>query len=95
MEKIEMNGYSLENNFIMLTSSGMQAFMRLASLLWQDKTKVDKNIVEYDIHKNTVIVLTKKYKYVFKNVPIQWDGNLDIYSVYANHIQDLKKSEVI
>lgn len=93
--KIEVKGYSNINNNIVLHAQGIQAFMHLTQLLWQDKTCMQLARVAYDIQKKTVTVKTRDITYEFINVPLQWDGNIDTHTIYANHIQDLKESEVI
>ena len=95
MEKLEVTGYSLENEFAVLDASGMHAFMILTQLLWNNKIGTDIAKVKYDTTKRTITITTKQFKYEFTNVPLQWGGTIDTHQVYANHIQELKESEVI
>lgn len=82
-------------DFVVLDASGMHAFMILTQLLWQDKTTINLCKIKYNIQKNTITVKTRDFRYEFKNVPLQWDGNIDTHLVYGKHIQELKESEVI
>lgn len=95
MKNLIVKGYSLENDFIVLDAQGMQAFMLLSKLLWQDKTKMDNVKIDYNVQKQTIVATTKQFKYIFENVPLQWDGNIDNSTIYANHIQELRDGEVI
>lgn len=95
MKNLTVKGYSLENDFIVLDAQGMQAFMLLSKLLWQDKTKMDKVKIDYNVQKQIIVATTKQFKYTFENVPLQWDGNIDNSTIYANHIQELRDGEVI
>lgn len=99
MEKLELKCYELKSDFIVVTSQGMQAFLLLSRLLWQDKVNIyttDKiKKVDYNTFKKQIIVTTTQFKYVFSNVPLQWGGDIDTTLLYANHIQELKKEGVI
>ena len=92
---IELKGYSKENNYIKLNAIGMHATMHLLNLLWQDKTCIGLAKVKYDTTRNTITIDTKDYRYEFTNVPLQWNGEIDILALYSQHIQLLKESEVI
>jgi hypothetical protein len=95
MKNLIVKGYSLENDFIVLDAQGMQAFMLLSKLLWQDKTKMDNVKIDYNVQKQIIVATTTQFKYTFENVPLQWDGNIDNSTIYANHIQELRDGEVI
>lgn len=95
MENLQVTGYSEKNNFIILNNKGMNAFMLLATLLWQDKTSICKAKINYNIQKKTITIKSNDFKYEFENVPLQWDGNIDTHLIYAKHIQELKETEVI
>lgn len=95
MENLQVKGYAKENNFIVVSAQGMHAFMLLTTLLWQDKTCMYKAKINYNVQKKTITVTSNNVKYVFENVPLQWDGNIDTHLIYAQHIQELKESEVI
>lgn len=95
MEEMNVKCYRKDNNFIVLDSQGMNAFMHLTQLLWNDKTNVDKTKIDYNIQKHTIIATTKEFKYIFENVPMQWDGRIDTSTIYTQHIQKLKESKVI
>ena len=92
---MQVKGYSNEDKFIVLTSQGMNAFMLLTSLLWNDKTDSDNAKVEYNTVKKTITIVTKQFTYEFTNVPLQWGGGIDTHTVYAQHYQKLLESEVI
>lgn len=94
MENLQANGYTKENN-IVVSAQGMHAFMLLTTLLWQDKSDMYTAKTKCDIQKKTITVVSNNIKYIFENVPLQWDGNIDTHLIYAKHIQELKESEVI
>lgn len=95
MEDLQVKGYAKENNYIVVSAQGMHAFMLLTTLLWQDKSGMYTARAKCDIQKKTITITSNDIKYVFENVPLQWDGNIDTHLIYAKHIQDLKESEVI
>lgn len=95
MKELEVKGYTKENN-IVVSASGMQAFMLLTTLLWQDKTNINKcKIEDCKIEYNYLQIKTNEFTYVFKNIPLQWDSNIDTSKIYMKHIENLKESEVI
>lgn len=94
MKEMEVKCYT-KLDFVVLDSKGMNAFMILTQLLWQDKTMINLCKTKYDTQNNTITIVTKDYKYEFINVPLQWDGNIDTHLIYGQHIQNLKESEVI
>lgn len=95
MENLQVKGYAKENNFIVVSAQGMHAFMLLTTLLWQDKSGIYTARAKCDTQKKTITVTSNNIKYIFENVPLQWDGNIDTHLFYAQHIQDLKDKEVI
>lgn len=94
-EIIRLKGYSKTDHYVKLNAIGMHATMHLLNLLWQDKTCIGLAKVKYDTTHNTITIDTKDYKYEFENVPLQWNGDIDIATLYKQHIQLLKESEVI
>ena len=94
MEELEVKCYT-NLDFIVLDAQGISAFMILAQLLWQDKTMMKLCKIKYNTQKGTITIKTNEYRYEFKNVPLQWDGNIETNIIYKNHIQKLKESEVI
>lgn len=95
MEKLQAKGYSKENNFVVVDVQGLHALMLLTTLLWQAKTDMNTAKVKYNVQKKTITVITKDFRYEFENVSLQWDGNIDTHFIYAQHIQELKETEVI
>ena len=94
MENLQVKGCTKENN-IVASAQGMHAFMLLTALLWQDKSGMYKAKINYNVQKKIITVTSNNVKYVFENVPLQWDGSIDTHLIYAQHIQELKESEVI
>lgn len=94
MKEMEVKCYT-KLDYIVLDSKGMNAFMILTQLLWQDKTMIHLCKIKYNAQEGTITIKTNEYRYEFKNVPLQWDGNIDTHAVYGRHIQSLKESEVI
>lgn len=95
MDKIiEVKCYD-DNNNIVMHAQGQHATMQLLNILWQDKTCVKLAKVKYNTKDNSITVKTNLYTYEFNNVPLQWDGNIDISQLYMQHIQQLKQDNVI
>lgn len=95
MDKIiEMKCYDSNNN-VVIDSIGQHATMHLLNLLWRDKTCIRLTKVKYSTKDNSITIKTIGYTYEFKNVPMQWDGDIDTYKLYAQHIQQLKQANVI
>lgn len=92
---MELKGTNPENGYIVRHAQGMHALIVLTSVLWRDKTKMTKCKVDYNTQAGTITIATAEFNYEFTNVPLQWDGNIDLYRVYADHIQELKDKEVI
>ena len=93
MKEIELKCYT-KLDYIVMESNGLHATLHLLELLWNDKTMIQLNKVKYDTQNNIVTIITNDYRYEFTNVPLQWDGRIDIHTIYSQHIQTLKESEV-
>ena len=92
---VEVKTTNPANGYVMGHAQGMHAIMVLTSALWSDKTKMAKCKVDYNVQAGTVTIANAEYKYEFTNVPLLWDGSIDLYRVYVDYIQELRDKEVI
>lgn len=89
MQQMQCKGYT-NDNFIVLDSQGITAFMILSQLLWQDKTCMKLAKIAYNTQKGEITVKTRDFIYKFTNVPLYWDGSIDTHTVCAQYFQELK-----
>lgn len=99
MEKLKVKAYTKEKN-IVLDAQGTSAVMQLLNLLWQNKAIIHTFRSCYDIQNKTITIKDDtnltfgELTYIFENVPLQWDGNIDtslLHKAIFNEIQDAIK----
>lgn len=88
--EIEVKAYT-EDKRILLHAGGISAVMHLLELLWQTQTDMYKGKVTPDIKNNTITIKQdmplcafKTLTYVFTNVPMQWNGDIDTLALRNN-----------